>query len=429
MPGFPAHFARQDGSPFWFVGDTAWSLVTDNQNEKHDREAAFAYIDKRVSQGFNVFHTMCISEAGWGNSGGDAFDDLSQERINPAYWNEVDTRIRYANANGATAGLVLAWADKGRNPNSWRAFPSQEARVRYARYIAARYGAYDVYFIVAGEWNADTRRDLDLSDDQIRDQYREIGRAVCKSDPHGRLVGIHPTFVGTTREFASDDWCGFGDYQQMYPNLHGEILRSRVSTKPVVNSEYAYYLRDQDEDGVCDKQNSASLDEIRHATWDILMAGGYIITGFGSTYFGGHRHPGPFCPEDPANADFEEQIQHAIRFFGGRKWWELEPADDRMGAHTPRGKDEARTFTIRGKDRTQPSPPTVTYWALKSSESLIGYCRGLAEPLEIDLTGMDSSNARLFDPRTGEWKDLRPPGNTRYAFTPPDTQDWVVVID
>ena len=52
----------------------------------------------------------------------------------------------------------------------------------------------------------------------------------------------------------------------MYPNLHGEILRSRVSTKPVVNSEYAYYLRDQDEDGMCDKQNSASLDEIRHAT-------------------------------------------------------------------------------------------------------------------------------------------------------------------
>ena len=116
MPDSPAHFARQDGSPFWFVGDTAWSLVTDNQNENHDREAAFVYIDKRVSQGFNVFHTMCISEAGWGNSGGDAFDDLSQERINPAYWAEVDTRIRYANAKGATVGLVLAWAYKGRNP-------------------------------------------------------------------------------------------------------------------------------------------------------------------------------------------------------------------------------------------------------------------------------------------------------------------------
>ena len=76
------------------------------------------------------------------------------------------------NAKGAKVGLVLAWADKGRNPNSWRAFPSQEARLRYARYIAARYGAYDVYFIVVGEWNADTRRDLDLSDDQIRDITR-----------------------------------------------------------------------------------------------------------------------------------------------------------------------------------------------------------------------------------------------------------------
>ena len=299
MDGHPTHFSRRDGTPFWFFGDTAWALLTDDEDEQHNRGATFRYIDKRVAQGYNVFHAMAISEAGWGNSGGNAFHDLRSEKINPAYWQEADERVRYVNAAGATLGLVLAWADKSKNPNSWRAFPSQEARLRYARYMAARYSAYDVYFIVAGEWDADTHRGLDLDDEAIAEQYREMGRTIRQHDPHNRLVGIHPMFVRTSRQFAADDWCGFGDYQQMYPNLHGEILTSGATGKPVANAEYAYFLRDQDEDGVCDKENSNSIDIIRHATWDILMAEGYAITGFGSTYLGGHRHPGPFNPDDP----------------------------------------------------------------------------------------------------------------------------------
>lgn len=430
MAGHPHHFARQNGDPVYFIGDTAWSLVTDDADERHDRAAAHAMIDKRVSQGYNVVHVMCISEAGWGNSGGDAFHSLDDETINPDYWKEVDERVAYANEKGVTVGLVLAWSDKGRNPNCWRAFPTQEARVRYARYMASRYAAYDVYFIVAGEWNADTRRDLPLSDEEIADEYREIGRAIRANDAHGRLIGIHPMIVGTAREFAPDDWCDFADYQQMYRDMHREALISRDAyAGPVVNSEYAYFLRDQDEDGVCDKQNSETIEEIRAATWDILMAGAYIITGYGSTYFGGHRHPGPFNLDDPANAIFEEQIQHAIRFWKERDWWTYEPADDTISAATPVGPDESRTFTSRGKPRTQPSPPKVGYWALKSPDSVIGYVRGLSEPVTLDLSGLSPSKARLYDIRTGAWSDLEAPASDIYVFTPPDADDWVVVVE
>jgi hypothetical protein len=64
---FSRHFERQDGSPFWFRGDTAWGLVTDKAEEKHDRAAALRYIDTRAGQGINVLHTMLFSEAGWDN--------------------------------------------------------------------------------------------------------------------------------------------------------------------------------------------------------------------------------------------------------------------------------------------------------------------------------------------------------------------------
>ena len=80
MKNFPTHFERQDGSPFWFLGDTAWGLVTDSSEEKHDRAAALRYIDARAGQGINVLHTMLLSEAGWGNQGGKPWEDLARRR-------------------------------------------------------------------------------------------------------------------------------------------------------------------------------------------------------------------------------------------------------------------------------------------------------------------------------------------------------------
>ncbi|MEJ7639915.1 MAG: DUF5060 domain-containing protein [Singulisphaera sp.] len=228
MEGSPYHFRRQDGTPFWFLGDTGWALFTTGAEEKHTRGAVERYIDARADQGFNVIHAMLISEAGWGNDGGPAFEDLGAERINPGYWREVDRTLAYLNGKGIVGGLVLAWSDKGRNPNNWRDFPSQEARERYARYVAARYSASDVYFIVGGEW------DLEIA---VRPVARRAEtaihgdrRAVADADPHGRLIGIHPGGNGSVEEFADAPGMDFGDYQQIYNDLHAAILKARATT-------------------------------------------------------------------------------------------------------------------------------------------------------------------------------------------------------
>jgi hypothetical protein len=42
-------------------------------------------------------------------------------------------------------------------------------------------------------------------------------------------------------------------------------------------------LRDADEDGAVDKSNRQSVEVTRHATWDIVMNGKYIVNSFGST--------------------------------------------------------------------------------------------------------------------------------------------------
>lgn len=41
-----------------------------------------------------------------------------------------------------------------------------------------------------------------------------------------------------------------------------------------------------------DKANGTSVRSMRNASYDIVMAGGYFVTGFGPTYWGGYRDPG-----------------------------------------------------------------------------------------------------------------------------------------
>src|SRR5262245_27962091 len=369
MQDFPLHFQRQDGSPCWFLGDTAWALFTDSAEEKHDRAAALRYVDTRATQGFNVLHSMLLSEAGWGNRGGQPWDDLAAEKLNPRYWEEVDLRLAHANEKGIVCGLALAWGDKRKvEPYAWRRFKDLEARKRYARYIAARFSAYDVYFLVSGEWEGEIRTRGSTAD-AVRQEFIEIGDALAAADPHGRMIAIHPmTAQGSVREFNAVKWMAFGDYQQNYHDLHGRILQSRAAGKPVVNGEYGYLLRDQSGDGVPDKDNSTSLDAMRNATWDILMAGGYVVTGFGTTYFGGNRDPGPFDLDAKKNDDWEAQLGHVRRVFLPLGWWKLTPHDELLACDAPRGAD--------GKEFGHSVPPAATYWCLAElGKQYILYCR------------------------------------------------------
>jgi hypothetical protein len=424
MRDYPHHFERQDGSRFWFLGDTAWALFTDKAEEKHDREAAMRYLEARTSQGFNVVHSTLLSEAGWGNRAGMPFTEISAEKINPTYWQEVDERLAYANSKGLVCGLAVAWGDKQKKePFAWRKFPSVEARKRYARYIAARYSAYDVYFIVAGEWHGEVHT-RPSTEAEVKKEFIEIGKVMADADPHDRMMAMHPmTSHGSVREFNDAKWMSFGDYQQNYQDLHARLLQSRALRKPVVNSEYGYFLRDQSGDGVPDKDNSTSLASMRHASWDIVMAGGYLVTGFGTTYFGGNRDPGPFDLDAARNDDWEKQLAIMKEAFTRREWWKLEPHDALLTSGTARGKD--------GRELRVIAPPATTYWCLaERGRQYMIYGRGLNEPVTLSIQGGAAGwRQEELDPRSGQTKESAAEvEDGRFTYRPPDEKDWVVFL-
>jgi hypothetical protein len=239
---------------------------------------------------------------------------------------------------------------------------------------------------------------------------------------------------GSVREFNQAGWMSFGDYQQNYRSLHQRILESHRYPGPIVNSEYGYYLRDSNFDGVVDKNNSFSVEAMRHATWDIIMAGGYTITGYATTYMGGNRDKGPFNVDDPRNDIWESQYHVAQRFFSKLEWWKLQPHDHWISSSTPRSSDrEVRVGRNTGSRRTLLRPPETAYWLLaEPGRQYVAYVRGLTKKVTIEL-GPDAvgvSKVLLFDPRIGETRNIikDSPSKGRFEWLPPDAGDWVLFL-
>jgi Ca2+-binding RTX toxin-like protein len=387
-PDSPYYFQYEDGTPFYFFGDTNWRLGQTLDSEDLDHDTALEYLDIRASQGFNYIHTNFAYDP---NEGGELWDGTDGRDLNPGYFQELDRRIEYMNDLGITTGYMLEWAQGWKND-----FSSQADRLQYAEYVTARYSAHNVVFIVSGEYNETLSEGV----------YREIGETIEATDPHDRMITIHST--SSVERFADESWMGFGDYQQIYGNLHDRILQARDNDKPVVNSEYAYYLRDSNGDGEVDKRNSATLEEIRDASYDIVMAGGHLVTGWGTTYFGGYRDPGPFNPNDPRNDDWEEDVQHIKTLFTDREWWKLEPHDELIGG------------------------PGTEYLLADIGEEYVAYVRGNSGDYSLDLgtNQTETYNIQQFDPREGTYTNVGSyTGNDTITLSPPNSDDWVYVVE
>ncbi len=388
MDGY--HFKYENGTPFWWFGETCWAAFKTNPAENLTEETFKEYIDVRSAQGFNYIHCFALMGP---NDGGDPFLGPIGEEVNPMFWQKVDQRIAYMNHKNIAVGFLLAWKE-----GQWSQFKDQTSRKRYCRYVAARYSAYNVVWIISGEYDEEPY----LDPNSIQ-EWSELAMEIKKNDPHHRMITIHGT--GSVSEFANLGWMSFGDYMQIYDHLHNKILAARLYDKPVINAEYAYFLRDKDGDGVVDKPNSATLEEFRNASWDIVMAGGYFVTGFGTTYAGGEKDPGPFNVHDPKNDPAEEDLQHIRTFFTTiENWWQLEPAD----------------ASITGNG--------IHYCLREIGKHYIVYVRNATDPFMLDLgtASFDNYIIKTFNPRTGEWKDtLTMDISGSVSLRPPDGNDWL----
>ena len=319
----PYGFEYSDGTPFLLMGDTSWDGMSEGVGlQPHFKN----YIDLRAAQGFNAYHTMIVNNRyDYGaNEGGITFEMFDSgardyDRLNPNFFQWVDRRVAYADSVGLVSILFFTWAAEARNMTT-----AQYQRL--ALYIVARCATYNVFWVLAGDYQAY------FYEPPV---YRQIGAAVANADPFDHPISIHPADGYVNREFANEPWLSYVMHQLRDAGefLADTVRFDRVYNKPVVNGEYGYHVPESvhPHHGI-----RTDADFTRTGAWSILGAGGYFVAGFKHTFFDPDGHyeydPGFDLPPvyfDLQNAkDLEAARQYRVfyKFFTGQTAWpELQP--------------------------------------------------------------------------------------------------------
>ncbi len=188
------HFEHADGTPFFWLGDTWWKCLCKRMTWEGFQELT---ADRRA-KGFSVIQIVCgpypdekFFQPSWENEGGQPYLAQDLSVINPEYFEHADRRLKHLVDSGIVPAIVGAW---GRGDcNSMEAFGPVSLK-RHWRYLIARYGAYPVTWVLAGEIADETKWGAG--------PWAEIAKYVRAIDPYRHPLTCH---TGKGRRGAEAD--------------------------------------------------------------------------------------------------------------------------------------------------------------------------------------------------------------------------------
>ncbi|MGH7574518.1 MAG: glycoside hydrolase family 140 protein [Longimicrobiales bacterium] len=415
---------QEDGTPFFWLGDSAWELF-----HRLNREQATRYLEDRARKGFNVIQAVILAELdGLHEPNAEGHTPLLNDdptTPNEAYFEHVDANVDIAAELGMYVGMLPTWGDKfnrrwGIGPE---VFTPENARA-YGEFLGRRYVDDPIIWILGGDRIPES------------DQHHAIIRAMAdgiRAASGGRqLITYHPMGGRKSWEwFHGDDWLDV----HLFQSSHGQrdLANDRLTdegyglrpAKPVIDGEPRY------EDHPIDwnpEEGWFEAFDIRQAAYWSVLAG-----AAGHTY-GDHNiwqmwEPGRE-PVSAARTPWREALDHPgaaqmgymKRLFLSRPFLDLVP-------------DPFAAVSVAEEVEKNDGPDHIRVARDAHGRYLIAYTP-YGRPIEIDLSLLSGDEVRAwwFDPRTGVATaigSLRRAG--RHSFDPPGDvergNDWVLVID
>ena len=185
------HFQHEDGTPFFWLGDTWWMGLCRRLSWPQDFQRLTA---DRVRKGFNVvqivaglypdmppFDPRGSNEAGFPWEAGYA-------RISPAYFDMADLRIEYLASRGIVPCIVGCWG-------YFLPFMGEQKMKQHWRYLVARWGALPVVWCLAGEGSMPYYLSKTKEQDTASQKqgWTQIARYVRSLDAYQHPITIHPS--------------------------------------------------------------------------------------------------------------------------------------------------------------------------------------------------------------------------------------------
>lgn len=256
-----------DGTPFFWLGDTAWRL------QRLAPEDLAAYLDTRRAQGYNVIQGPILTH--------DSADDRGERNSDPFNPNEeffrrIDHIVEETHRRDLYSALVVAWG------HDFNAFRDPDGARSYGRWLATRYRHRDnIIWIVAGEYAIDSWGEFALS------IWRALGEGLRDGSEGRHLITVHgnwtpPALQTPSTFYHVDPWLSFNMIQSGQGGNNGAGAASwtlieadyrKPPPKPVLDGE-ATYERDQTIDGPI--WDGAGVR--RRAYWSVFAG------AFGHTY-------------------------------------------------------------------------------------------------------------------------------------------------
>lgn len=393
-----------DGTPFFWLGDTAWNGVLQAKPQDWER-----YLNLRRQQQFTViqFVTTQWRASTKGDSTGElAFEGTDRITLNPAFFQRADPKVAAINAHGLIAAPVMLWTLTEIDPGQTL---SEAACIQIARYEAARWGAYQVAWLVGGDGRYEGHG--------LIDKFKHIGRAISG---HRRLATLHPCGVSWIGEdFRHEDWFDFIGYQSGHGDSESHIrwlTQGPPATQwnndpvlPVINLEPNYEGHPAYES----KTNFSAYHVRRASYWSMLVSPPAGVTYGNNEIWNWHETAAP--SENHKNIGVVQPWSQGLespgiegmtilrQFFEQVRWTDLEPAQNLL--RTQPGDTNPNQFVAAAQ--TADGQQAVIYLPVGGS---------------VELT-RSFNQARWFDPRSGAWSAADAP------YTAPDTQDWLLVVE
>ncbi len=421
VAGDKPYFRHTDGTPFLWLADTWWKCLCKRMTWKGFQDLTA----DRKKKGFNVVQIVCgpypdenFFAPSLENEGGQPYLAKDMSVVNPRYFDYADRRFRHLIDAGIVPAIVGAW---GRGDcNSMQQFGAANIK-RHWRYLIARYSAYPVMWILAGEIPDETKWGVG--------PWAEVAKYVREIDPYKHPLTCH---TGKGRRGLDGDVCLIdydmvgGSHEELKAIGNGtlELLTSACSKKPampVLCGETCYEGHMQQGFG----------DIQRHIFWRNMLSGaaGHTYGAAGVWHAGVEGNHGNWGAWDRQPYDWTTW-KEGMNYSGstqlglGKKlleqypWWQFEPH--------PEWAPGCYAAGIPGKVRFIYLPRRNIYnWDGPEVINL--------EP-EIDwhVYYFDPATGRKFD--QGVLKAQSKPGDIlakplKFKRNVPSPQDWVLVFE
>lgn len=425
------YLVKEDGKPFFWLGDTGWLLFS-----KLSREEAEKYLEDRKEKGFNVIQVMVLHTVHaanfYGDSAlvkGDASHPLTTPGNTPSdsvqydFWDHVDYIVDLAAKKGIYMAMVPVW---GSNVKSGLV-SSRQAKA-YAEFLAARYkNRPNIIWLNGG----------DIPGKDSLAVWNTIGKTLRANDPV-HLISFHPRGRTSSSDwFHNEPWLDFNMFQSGHRRYDQDTSADETRhfgednwkyinydyalkpVKPTIDGEPSYEEIPQ---GLHDtlQPRWTDADVRRYGYWSVFAG------GFGYTY--GHNSVMQMHkPQDTSSAYGSHKLWYdAINDPGAGQMKYLKQLmlshslEDRVPDQSlvaAQGEKYNRLMATRGKDYAY----IYTYTG-RSMKINMGKIEG------------DKVKASWFDPRTGKItgigtfenkgvKEFDPPGEEKNG------NDWVLIVE